>query len=227
MVRYLHKYEKNKFCSCVCTWYSYYYYFFVVSVSCIKKLTPGEPKLLSKNTSVDLRVRLNTLEREHVDLIAAAMRSVYDERPDRDAALKQLDENSTILVDAVGEVYNKGVQDKFLAILRANNTFFISYALAVKNTKPEDQKKAGKNLDDYVAATTNFFLEQNPGLSRESVQPLFVEYAKHMRSIVDFYANGDYRASYQAQHAAGNQINDVTNTILEVATQEGQKKLLE
>ncbi len=160
-----------------------------------------------------LRVLLNALERQHVDLASAAVRSGFDGRPDFTAAAGVLDDNSVAISKAVGSVYGDAAAAKFLAIWRSHITFFVNYTVAAKKGDKAGMDKAVADLGGYVDAISDFFSGANPNLPREAVHQLVNQHVMLLKAAVDTYGAADYAGSYKNQVDANAQIGTIADAI--------------
>lgn len=163
-------------------------------------------QVATDTAAADLRVVLNNLETEHVDLASAATRAGFDGSPMFDASAASLDQNSVDLAAAVGSVYGEEAEARFLEIWRSHIGFFVDYTVAAKGGDQEGMDEAVQNLNGYVEAISTFFSEANPNLPKDAVASLITEHVGLLKSAVDNHASGDYEASYQAQEDARTQI---------------------
>jgi hypothetical protein len=163
--------------------------------------------------SADLRVLLNALEREHVNLAAAATRNGFDGNADFKASAGQLDQNSQDIAAAVGSVYGKDAGDKFLQIWRSHIGFFVDYTVAAKKGDKAGMAKAVTDLGGYVDAISDFFSGANPNLPRQAVKDLVGQHVTLLKSAVDSYGAADYAASYAHEHEANVQIGKIADAI--------------
>ena len=163
--------------------------------------------------AADLRVVLNSLNKEHAELASIATKNGFDGRPDFQASVASLDANSVALADAVGSVYGQPARDKFLEIWRSHITFFVDYTVAAKKGDKAGMDKAVANLGGYVDAIADFFSGANPNLPRAAVKQLVGEHVAALKSVVDAHAAGDYATSYTQQHATYEQIGQVADAI--------------
>lgn len=152
-----------------------------------------------------LRVVLNSLEAQHVDLASAATRAGFDGSPMFDASAKALDNNSVDLSKAVGSVYGAEAEAKFLEIWRSHITFFVNYTVAAKGGDQAGMDKAVSDLNGYVEAVSDL-LGKATGLPKEAVASLVTEHVGLLKMAVDKHAAGDYSGSYTAQQQARDQI---------------------
>lgn len=163
--------------------------------------------------AADLRVLLNGLQKQHVDLASSAVRNGFDGDPDFAASAGELDKNSIALADAVGSVYGAEARDQFLAIWRSHIGFFVDYTTGAKAGDKAKMDQAVKNLNGYVEAISDFFSKANPNLPKEAVAQLVTEHVMLLKGAVDKYGAGDYAGSYAEQTKAYDQIGNIANAI--------------
>ncbi len=163
--------------------------------------------------SADLRVLLNGLEHQHVDLASAATRSGFDGRPDFAAVAAELDKNSVALSKSIGSVYGSAAEARFLEIWRSHITFFVNYTVAAKKGDKPGMDKAVADLGGYVDAISDFFSGANPNLPREAVHQLVAQHVGLLKAAVDTYGAGDYTGSYSKQSEAYTQIGSIADAI--------------
>ena len=164
--------------------------------------------------SADLRVLLNSLERQHVDLASAATRAGFDGHASFDKVAAELDKNSVSLADAVGSVYGTAARDQFLTIWRSHIGFFVDYTVGAKTGDKAKMDTAVKNLTEgYVPAIADFFSKANPNLPREAVAQLVTQHVLLLKAAVDTYGAGDFAGSYSKQTEAYNQIGKIADAL--------------
>lgn len=157
------------------------------------------------NKAAGLRVVLNNLEAQHVDLASAATRAGFDGSPMFEASAAALDSNSVALSKAVGSVYGAEAEAKFLEIWRSHITFFVNYTVAAKGGDQAGMDKAVSDLNGYVSAISDL-LGGATGLPKEAVASLVTEHVGLLKNAVDKHGAGDYAGSYAAQQEARDQI---------------------
>lgn len=163
--------------------------------------------------AADLRVLLNALEREHVNLAAAATRRGFQGDPDFDAAAGELDKNSVAIAGAVGSVYGQEAEAQFLEIWRSHITFFVNYTVAAKGGDKAGMDKAVQDLGGYVESISDFLSKANPNLPREAVHALVSEHVTLLKGAVDAYGAKDYAGSYAKEHEANEQIGTIADAL--------------
>ena len=152
-----------------------------------------------------LRVVLNNLEAQHVDLASAATRAGFDGSPMFEASAGALDQNSVAISKAIGSVYGAEAEAKFLEIWRSHITFFVNYTVAAKGGDKAGMDKAVSDLNGYVSAISDL-LGGATGLPKEAVASLVTEHVGLLKNAVDKHGAGDYAGSYAAQQEARDQI---------------------
>lgn len=174
-----------------------------------------------------LRVVLNSLEAQHVDLASAATRAGFDGSPMFDASAKALDENSVALSKAIGSTYGQEAETKFLEIWRSHITFFVNYTVAAKGGDQAGMDKAVSDLNGYVSAVSDL-LGGATGLPKEAVAELVTEHVGLLKMAVDKHGAGDYTGSYTAQQQARDQITTkIADTLAGAIVKQSPEKFAE
>ncbi|GAC1371148.1 MAG: hypothetical protein NVSMB39_4650 [Candidatus Saccharimonadales bacterium] len=173
--------------------------------------TAATPTTATK--AADLRVLLNGLEREHVDLASQATRNGFDGSSAFAASGAALDNNSVAISKAVGSVYGADAEAKFLDIWRSHIKFFVNYTVAAKSGDQAGMAKAVTDLGGYEDAISDFFSQANPNLPREAVHQLIVDHVNLLKGAVDAYGAKDYAGSFAKEHDANAQIGTIADTL--------------
>ncbi len=163
--------------------------------------------------AADLRVVLNALEREHVDLASQATRNGFDGSPAFAPSAAQLDKNSNDIADAVGSVYGPDARTKFYAIWKSHIGFFVNYTVAAKSGDQAGMAKAVTDLNGYNDAISDFFSGANPNLPRDAVHQLIATHIGLLKGAVDAYGAKDYAKSFDQEHQANVQIGTIADAI--------------
>lgn len=156
--------------------------------------------------AANLRVALNNLEAEHVDLAATATRAGFDGDPQFMAAAGALGKNTDNLSAAIASVYGEPAGAQFKEIWASHIGFFVDYTVAAKQGDQAGMDKAVQNLNGYVEAISAFLSGANPNLPKEAVSQLVTEHVGLLKEAVDKHAAGDYAGSYDAEGRARTQI---------------------
>lgn len=174
--------------------------------------------------AADLRVTLNSLEAQHVDLAAAATRAGFDGDPSFEASAMALDQNSRQLAEAIESVYGEEAGARFYEIWNSHIGFFVDYTVAAKAGDTAGMEKAVQNLNGYVEAISDL-LGGATGLPKDAVASLVSEHVALLKKAVDEHGAGNYEASYTAQQEARDQItNEIADTLSgAIIKQNGEK----
>ena len=156
--------------------------------------------------SAGLRVLLNNLEAEHVDLASAATRAGFDGDASFTASAEALGKNTDSLSAAIASVYGEEAGVKFKEIWASHIGFFVDYTVAAKGGDQAGMDKAVQNLNGYVEAISAFLSGANPNLPKDAVAQLVTEHVGLLKEAVDKHGAGDYAGSYDAQSRARAQI---------------------
>lgn len=173
--------------------------------------TGSSSSMVSSSPATDtkaagLRVLLNNLEAEHVDLASAATRAGFDGDPSFTAAAGALGKNTDDLSAAIASVYGDEAGAKFKEIWASHIGFFVDYTVAAKGGDQAGMDKAVQNLNGYVEAISAFLSGANPNLPKDAVAQLVTEHVGLLKEAVDKHGAGDFAGSYDAQSRARVQI---------------------
>ena len=120
------------------------------------------------------------------------------------AAVKELDDNSVDLSEAIESVYGPEAGKKFLALWRAHIGFFVDYTLAEATGDEMAAKRAEKDLDGYrndFGALIEGATEG--GLSQEAVADALSVHVDSTIAAIDSIVAADGKAFDKLQVAAG------------------------
>lgn len=171
----------------------------------------------------DLRVTMNRLLTEHVDLAAPALRNVFDGSDDAEASVAALDENSVELAAAIGSVYGQDAEENFLELWRQHIGFFTDYVTAVKEGNQAGMQQAEKDLDGYVDQSSAF-LNEATGLPKEALADSLNEHVEQVITIANSYAGGNYEESYKAQREATHHMSVTADTLSDAIVEKHPEK---
>jgi len=79
-----------------------------------------------------LRLELNDILREHVNIALNTLRNAYDGKEDFDASFELLDDNSVDLANLIGSVYGDEAEETFLKLWRDHINFFANLTIGAK-----------------------------------------------------------------------------------------------
>ena len=176
------------------------------------KETSQSPNEAVASKAADLRVALNTLEKEHVHLAVTTLGQAYDGDPSAAAYKTDLLRNATDLSKAVGSVYGQDAEKQFLEIWNSHLVFFENYTVAAKAGDKAGMDKAVADLGGYVDAIANFFSKANPNLPKDAVAQLFTEHVTLLKGAIDAHAQGNYTQQVQSLAQANTQVGTIADT---------------
>lgn len=161
----------------------------------------------------DLRVNMNGLLKEHVDLGLIALRSAYDGDSDKDAAVAALDQNSQELAATVGSVYGDEAETQFLELWRAHIGYFVDYTVGLKTNNQTKMDQADENLEGYAENAGIFFSEANPNIPKSAVVNLAEEHKTLVIASMEAYDAGNYEKAYEKEREANKQVSKIADAL--------------
>lgn len=165
-------------------------------------------------TASDLRVGLNTLLTEHVQLGGAATNAALGGRAaEFDAAAGALDANSVALSNAVGSVYGDEAEAAFLALWRKHIGFIVEYTKAVAMKDRAKAEKAVQDLLGYAKDFGAFLAAANPNLPADVVAELVRGHAGSFKAMIDAQALGDQVAAFAKQREAAAHMSRIADPL--------------
>lgn len=166
------------------------------------------------NTGADLRVAVNLLLAEHVNLAASATGwAMMGMNGNFEAAAGALDANSVDLANAIGLVYGDGAKEAFLPLWRKHIGFFVDYTMATIEQSQAGRDEAVANLTGYARDFGAFLNSANPNLPAEAVEALVTEHVITLAAVVDAQANQDWPAAYEAQRKAAAHMQMISDAL--------------
>ena len=173
----------------------------------------GEVAPSTQTKAADLRVGLNALLREHVNLGMLALYNVIDNDDATSASVAALDNNTNELAATVGSVYGEDAQEAFDEIWTAHIGFFANYATGLRTNDTDMRVRAEADLQSYQTDISNFFNGALPAIAKETVINGSGEHKDLLIEAMDQYHAGNYAAAYQAQREADKQIAGIANLL--------------
>ncbi len=163
----------------------------------------------------DLRVALNLLLDEHVQVVAFATgAAVSGNDAGFQAAAKTLDTNTVGLGDAIGSVYGDAAKTTFLELWRKHIGFFVNYTVATTKNDKAGQDKAVADLDGYRKDFDAFLSGANPNLPKGAVAELLIP---HVTGIAGFVQaqNAKDTSSFDKAETAANHSQKIADPLAE------------
>lgn len=165
-------------------------------------------------TASDLRVGLNRLLAEHVDLAAAATGAALGGRqPEFAAAAGALDANSVALAKAIGSVYGKDAEAAFLPLWRRHIGFFVDYTTATAKKDAKGQQQAVEELVGYATTFAAFLNAANPNLPIPVVADLVKSHVVGLKGVVDAQAAADWATAYTRLREASSHMQMIADPL--------------
>ncbi|HYN89558.1 MAG TPA: hypothetical protein VER55_13570 [Ardenticatenaceae bacterium] len=150
-----------------------------------------------------LRVTLKNLLQEHVYLAGAATGAALGGRDDEfQAAAAALDANSVDISKAVGSVYGAEAEQDFLPVWRSHIGFFVDYTQGAAANDQAKKDKAVADLTSYIDASSTFFSNANPNLTKQAVTDLLSHHVMTLATVVDNQATGNFSGAYTGARTA-------------------------
>lgn len=165
-------------------------------------------------TGADLRVAVNLLLAEHVNLAASATGwAMQGMNTQFTAAAGALDANSVSLANAIGLVYGDGAKDAFLPLWRKHIGFFVDYTTATATQDGAGRSAAVDALMGYAEDFGAFLNAANPNLPADAVASLVREHAVTLAAAIDAQANQDWPMAYELQAKAAAHMQMISDAL--------------
>jgi hypothetical protein len=176
-------------------------------------------------TGSDLRVAVNLLLAEHVNLAAAATGwAMMGMNKNFEAAAGALDANSVDLANAIGLVYGDGAKDAFLPLWRKHINFFVDYTTATVRQSAGGRKKAVDDLMQYAEDFGAFLNSANPNLPADAVAGLVREHVSTLAAVVDAQANQNWTEAYELQRKAAGHMQMISDALADAIVKQFPEK---
>ena len=165
-------------------------------------------------TGGDLRVAVNLLLAEHVNLAGAATGwAMMGINKNFNAAAGALDANSVDLANAIGLVYGDGAKDAFLPLWRKHIGFYVNYVTATIKQDASGRSKSVNDLMGYAKDFGAFLNAANPNLPADAVESLVKEHVVTLAAMADAQANQDWPKAFEAQRKAAAHMQMISDAL--------------
>ncbi len=171
-----------------------------------------QSKALTSKAGV-LRLELNDLLREHVNVSLNVLRNAYKGTTDFNDSLAALDANTVELAATIGSVYGEDAQAKFLKIWRDHIGFFAQHTTGLATNDTELTALGKANLKQYQQDIGDFFSGAVPFVMKETVVAGSGEHARLLLESMEAFDAGDYTLAYELQTQADEQISGIANLL--------------
>lgn len=171
-----------------------------------------------------LRVSLNALLRENVNLTGAAARAAFDGSPDAPAALAQLEKNSKDIQGIITGIYGEEAGKKFYDLWNSHASFLVNYASAIKANKKADIDTATNDLTGFIESFSTFLSETNPNFSKADAAKLTDERVSLAKIAIDFHSAKNYTESYSSEHSASTAMSKFADALADAIVKHHKEK---
>lgn len=183
------------------------------SVSGNTNMSNGKVVPTTDTKAADLRVQLNALLREHVNLGLLALYNVIDNDDATTASVEALDNNTNELAAVIGSVYGNDAQAAFDKIWTTHIGFFASYATGLRTNDKAMRDEAEANLKGYQSDIANLFKSVLPAIDTSTVIAGAGEHKDLLIEAMNEYHAGNFKATFAAQRKADKQIAGIANLL--------------
>jgi len=156
---------------------------------------PVKPAPVTANAAINLRVNLDNLLAQHAVLAIEAMEAGYDNAPDYQAVVGELNQNTQDLTNAIASVYGPQAGAAFNKMWSAHIGFFVDYVEATLKGDSAGQQQALNNLEQYKEQFAHFLASANPNLNANVVAQGLQEHVNELLTAFNDYVNKDYTDS--------------------------------
>ncbi|HKP61288.1 MAG TPA: hypothetical protein VJV78_31385 [Polyangiales bacterium] len=157
----------------------------------------GDTDLASQ--AADLRVNLNLLLSEHMDLAAKATGAALGGRSDEFKAYGALlNDNGNDIGALVGAAFGNAAKTQFNGIWSAHNGYFVDYTAAVADKNADKQAQAVKDLTERFVPEFSKLISDATALPQDDVKDLTMQHVLMTKAVVDAQAKHDWPATYAA-----------------------------
>jgi|GEM_PF-1161979 len=163
--------------------------------------------------AADLRVTLNSLLRQHVNLGMIALYNVIDNDDATAASVEALDDNTNELAATIGSVYGDDAEDAFDKIWSDHIGYFANYATGLRTNDSDMREEAEDELRGYQTKISTFFNGALPAIEKSTVVAGSGDHKDLLIEAMNEYADGDYDAAYATQREADKQIAGIANLL--------------
>jgi len=160
--------------------------------------------------ATNLRLQIDRLFGEHVELAGLALRARLNDAPDVTASTAALDDNAAALTEAIGSIYGAAAGAAFRAQWLNHNQLFLDYVAALKSKDSAAQAAALEGLRQYKTAFTSFLVEANPLISEPTFGDLIAAHNDRLVAEADQYAKVDFAAAYTTGREAFAQSGELS-----------------
>jgi len=178
----------------------------------------------TETKAADLRVTLNSLLKEHVNLGMIALYNVIDNHESTEASVEALDENTVELAQVIGSVYGGDAEASFRQLWRDHIGFFANYATGLRTNDEDLREEAEEDLRGYQQDIADFFNSALPNIDKSTVIAGAGEHKDLLLEAMDEYHAEDFDAAYSAQREGDKQISGIANLLAKEIVKQNPSK---
>lgn len=171
------------------------------------------PSVVVASPAADLRVGLNSLLKEHVNLGLETLRAAHDGDDSFDGAFAALDANSVAISEAVGSVYGDEAGEQFLGLWRDHIGYFADYTVGLATDDEEKQTQAVNDLRGYAARSATFFSTANPNLDEAAIEMAVNHHVDHLAEAMAAYNAGNFEEAFELGREGTEQMSNIANVL--------------
>lgn len=142
------------------------------------------------NTMSDFRVQLNSLLKEHTVLASEYLKNIHDNK-DGAAFKTQLDQNTEILSEMVGEMYGNDARRQFQDLWNTHMAYYVSYTHALREGQMEEAQRAEDSLLLHAQRTGETMQQVDRNFSQARITDLMSEHVRLTLAVINAYAAGN------------------------------------
>lgn len=153
---------------------------------------PNEGREVSPYTTTmsDFRLQLNSLLKEHGIVTSEYLKNIYDGK-DTAAAKTQLDQNTDLLANMVGEMYGNQARVEFRNLWNLHITHYENYTRALKDNNENEMNSIRDALLTHAEDLGESMQKIDKNFSQARIADLTREHIRLTLDVIDAYAQPD------------------------------------
>ena len=163
--------------------------------------------------AADLRVAMNNLFSEHVDVSAEVMRNIIDDSSDLEASKEAQMDNAVEIAEAFGSLYGSDVQELVGEAFIEHIEFSNEYAEAVDDMDENAKDDADDELDEYLREISVLLASVIDTVDEETAYSVLRDHEDLMNEAAEQYKAGRYSQAYETEREALKQIQVVSDVL--------------
>ena len=173
----------------------------------------GSDNPSTETPAADLRVTMNNLFSEHVDVSAEVMRNIIDDSSDLEASKEAQMNNAVEIAQAFGSLYGSNVEELVGEAFIEHIEFSNEYAEAVDDMNQAAKDDADEELDEYLREISVLLASVIDTVDEETAYSVLRDHEDLLNQAAEQYKSGDYSQAYQTEREALKQIQVVSDVL--------------